>query len=430
MITKSLRRLFSHFRTDNLFRNSIYLMATTGVMAAFGFFFWLICTHIFTPDQIGVGTALISAMTLISFISLLGFNSTFVRVLPNSQNRNNEINTGSILVIGAAAIIAIGYSWLVPYIAPSLSVIHANFWYTTGFVIMVALASINSLTDSIFIAYRAAQYTLITDGLFTAGSKLLLPLFFIGLGAYGVFAAAGLAASIGMVASILFLVFKFGYKPEWKIDKAALKGIFSYSFANYIANLLNITPTLILPIIVLDHLGASSAANYYLGFTVANLLYSVGNSVAQSLFAEGSYGEGKLRHLLKHAAIILGTIMIPAAVILGGIGPFILGFFGKSYSMGGAHIIIVLALASPLVAAYNIGSTLLKIRQQIYSLVAVNAIYAIAVSGLAIFWINKGITWVAIAWTAGNFAAALLAFLCIFLYRGLATPTNLYTKTS
>jgi O-antigen/teichoic acid export membrane protein len=422
MIMDRLRRLWQHFLSDNLFRNSIYLMSSTGISAGLGFFFWLIVTHIFTPDQVGVGTALVSAMTLISFVSLLGFNSTFVRILPNSENRNDDINTGSILVISAAAIIALIYTWLVPYIAPSLNIINANFWYTAGFVVMVALAAINSLTDSIFIAFRSAQYALITDAFFTSGSKLLLPLFFIGLGAYGVFASAGLAASIGMIASIFYLVYKFGYKPQWKISKTTLKKTFSYSSANYIANLVNMTPTLILPIIVLDHLGAAAAANYYLAFTVINLLNAVSVAVSQSLFAEGSYGEGKLRELLKHAAIILGSIMIPAAVILGGFGWFILGFFGKSYSMGGAQIITILAIASPLVAAYNIGSTILRIRHQIYSLVIVNVAYAIAVCGLVILWIDKGLTWVAFAWTAGNLLAALLAFVCIFLRRGKPTP--------
>jgi O-antigen/teichoic acid export membrane protein len=426
MIIEPIRRLWRHFLANNLFRNSIYLMLNTGIQAALGFFFWLITTHIFTPDQVGVGTALISAMTLISFISLLGFNTTFVRILPNSKNRNDEINTGSILVIGAAAVIAIGYIWLIPTLAPSLAIVHANFWYAVGFVAMVALASVNSLTDSIFIAYRAAQYVLITDAFFTSGSKLLLPLLFVGLGAYGVFASAGFATSIGMIASILYLVFKFGYKPEWKISKATLKKVFSFSSANYIANLVNIAPTLILPIIVLDHLGAATAANYYLSFAVMNLLYAISTSVSQSLFAEGSYDEGKLRELLKHAAIILGIIMIPATVILGGLGPFILGLFGKSYSVGGAHIIIILALASPLVAAYDIGSAVLKIRHQIYSLITVNVVFAVAVSGLAILWINKGLIWVACAWTAGNFAAALLSFMFIFLYRRQATPVNAF----
>jgi len=393
-------------------------------MGILGFFFWLICAHLFTPDQIGVGTVLISAMTLISFISLLGFNSTFVRVLPNSQDRNNEINTGSILVISAAVIIAAAYTWIAPSVTPQLAIIHMNFWYAAGFVVMVGLASINSLTDSIFIAYRSAQYNLLTDGVVMGGAKLLMPFVFVGLAAYGVFAAAGFAASLGMVASILFLVFKFGYKPRLNINWQTLKNVFRYSFANYIANLVNVVPSLILPIIVLDRLGAPAAAYYYLAFMVINLLYAISISVSQSLFAEGSYSEDKLRILLKRAVIILLAIMVPAALILAVFGPLILGFFGKSYSEGGSSVIVILAIASPAIAAFNVGSVLLRIRHQIYSLVSINIVYAIVVSGLAILWADKGLAWIAIAWTVGNLTAAALSFLCIFLYRQNPTPVQ------
>jgi O-antigen/teichoic acid export membrane protein len=282
MITENFRRLWRHFLSDNLFRNSVYLMLSTVVSGGLGFFFWLICTHIYSPEQIGVGTALISAMSLISTIGLLGFNSTFVRVLPTSQNRNNEINTGSILVIGISAIMAAVYVLLIPFTAPSLSVINQNFWYAAGFVIIVALASINSLSDSVFIAYRSAQYALITDAFITSGAKLLLPLVFVALGAYGVFFSAGLATSLGMIGSILYMMFVFGYKPHLKIDMPTLRDVFRYSFTNYVANLLNMIPALILPIIVLDRLGAPAAAYYYLAFMIINLIYTVANSVAQS----------------------------------------------------------------------------------------------------------------------------------------------------
>lgn len=391
-------------------------MLSTGLMGALGFFFWLICTHIFSPDQIGVGTALISAMGLISTIGLLGFNATFVRILPTSTNRDNEINTGSLLVIGASALIAALYILLIPFIAPSLDIVHHSFWYAAGFIVMVALASINSLTDSIFIAYRAAQYALITDGVITAGTKLLLPVLFVGLGAYGVFASAGLAASIGMIASVLYLVFTFGYKPKIKIDKATLKSVFHYSFTNYIANLLSMAPSLVLPIIVLDHLGAAAAGYYYLSFMIINLLYTVSISVSQSLFAEGSYSEGSLRDLFKRSTILVVAIMIPASILLILFGPFVLSFFGKSYSAGGSAVIVLLALSAPIVAISNIGSALLKITKQVYSLVIVTTASAVLVIGLSWMWIGRGLVWVAIAWIIGSSAGAILSFLFI-LYR-------------
>lgn len=388
-------------------------MLTTGVMGVLGFFFWLVCTHLFSPDDIGIGTTLISAMSLISAIGLLGFNSTFVRILPESKNRNNEINTGSVLVVGASILISLGYILLIPYVTPKLGVVHDNFWFAAGFVIMVALASINFLTDSIFMAYRAAQYTLITDGIVTSGTKLLLPLFFVGLGAYGVFASAGLAASIGMVASIAYLVVKFGYKPQIKIDGPTLANMFHYSFTNYVANLFNIVPSLLLPIIVIDYLGPAAAGYFFLAYMIINLLYTVGGAVSQSLFVEGSYEGASLRNLLKRSAITLAAIMIPAGVILAIAGPYVLGFFGKSYSEGGSGVIVLLALAAPAIAAFGVGSTLLRIMRQVYSLVAVNAVYAFTISVLAFEWVGKGLVWVAVAWLVGNIVAATLSFLLI-----------------
>ena len=411
MIMNGIRRIWRQFLGDTLFRNSIYLMLSTLISGGLGFIFWMICTHIFSPEQIGVGTALISAMALISTIGLLGFNSTFVRVLPNSTNRDNEISTGSLLVIAASAIMAIVYVLLIPYIAPSLGIARENFWYAAGFVIVVALASINALTDSVFIAYRSAQYALITDAFITSGGKLLLPLVFVALGAYGVFFSAGLATSVGMVASVLYMIFVFGYKPRFKIDIETLKSVFNYSFTNYIANLLNMVPAIVLPIIILDHLGAPAEGYYYLAFMIINLIYAVANSIAQSLFAEGSYSDQVLRDIFTRAGIILVAIMIPACIVLCIFGPFVLGFFGKSYSDGGSEVIILLAISAPIIAMYNMGGVFLKITKQMYSMILVNFIYAISVVGLTWFWVGKGLLWVAIAWTVGNLIAALVALI-------------------
>ncbi|MDB5238947.1 MAG: polysaccharide biosynthesis protein [Candidatus Parcubacteria bacterium] len=421
-MTKPFNLLWKHFLEDNLFRNSIYLMLTTGTMGGFGFFFWLVCTHIFTPSQIGVSTTLISAMTLISFVSLFGFNSTFVRFLPSSQNRNKEINTGSIIVMGAAALISIAYIILIPYITPSLGIIRENVWYSIGFVIMVTFAAANSLSDSIFIAYRAAQYNFLTDGIIISVAKLLLPFVFIGVGAYGIFAASGLAVSIGMLVSFTLLYIKFGYRPEIRIDKEILQKVLHYSFTNYLANLFSIVPTSILPIIIIGRLGADAAGYFYLAFMIINLLYTVSASVSQSLFAEGSYSEKSIRDLIKGSLKIMVFLMLPAGLILAFFGPDILRFFGKSYSSGGSEVIALLALAAPAVAAFNIGSVLLRIRHQMYALVITNVVYAGVVAFLAVFWANKGLSWIAIAWLVGNLVAAIIAFVYIFLYRNRPTP--------
>ncbi len=399
-------------------------MLNTGIQAILGFFFWLISAHLFTPAEIGVAASFISAMTLISYLSLLGFNTTFVRILPTSTNRDNEINTGLLLSISAALIIGTAYVLLAPHIAPSLDIIRENIFYAMGFIILVALATINLLTDSIFIALRAAKYNLLIDGWIMGTIKMLLPFAFVDLGAYGVFAASSSAAAIAMFLSIVFLVTKFGYKPRLNINMQTLRNMFHYASSNYFANLLNIAPVMILPLIVINRLGSTEAGYYYLAFTVANLLYAVVYSVSSSLFAEGSYGEVKLKKLFIRSSLIITAIIIPVGLILAFFGPLILQLFGKSYSDAASRVIILLALASPAVAAYTLGNVLLRIMHRIYSIVIVNLVYMVTISGLAILWVNRGLPWIAIAWMIGNVAAAATGFIFILFSRRLHVPSS------
>lgn len=403
-------------------------MLTTGVTAILGFIFWLICSKFFIPEEIGLATSLISAMSLLSYASLLGFNNTFIRTLPTSSNRSNVINTGLLLSISAAVILASIYVRMLEFIAPKLDLVLDTSWYEVGFVIMVALATINLLTDSIFIAFRGAKYNLLIDGGIMGIIKLILPLIFIGFGAYGVFMASGAAASVAMIASIIFLVLKFDYKPKFSINIQTLRNVFHYSFINYVANLFNIIPTLILPLIILNHLGPANAGYYYLAFTIVSLLYAVVYSVSSSLFAEGSYGEVALRKLFTRSTIIVTAIIIPAGLILIEFGPLILKLFGKSYSDAASQTITVLALASPAVAAYTLGNVLLRITHKVYAIIAVNFIYMFVICGLALLWVNRGLVWIAIAWTLGNIIAAIIAFSSIIYshYKYIKYTKNLY----
>lgn len=425
MIAKNLKLIWENFQNDRLFRNSVYLILTTITMGGFGFIFWMIATRIFTPEEIGLGTTLLSAMSLISLLSLAGFNSTLIRFLPNSKNRDGEINTAFTLVTAATVVACIIYLAFLPYFTPKLFILRSNIYYILGFILISILSSINSLTDSIFVAYRSTQYNLITDGLIISITKLVLPVFFVSFGAYGVFFSSGIATSIGMIASILILVYKFEYKPKISIDKTVIKKIFEYSSVNYFGSLLSTLPTFVLPIIIINRLGASESGYFFLCFMIINILYTISVSISQSLFAEGSYGDNMLLKLLINSVKILSYTLIPASILLAIIGPFVLSFFGQAYEVGGKNVIIILSLFSPVVAMYNIGTTLLKIRKQMYSIVVINATYSIVICSLSYLWVDRGLGWIAVSWIIGNFVAGVLSFIMIYKYKHLPTPVEI-----
>ena len=71
-------------------------------------------------------------------------------------------------------------------------------------------------------------------------------------------------------------------------------------------------PNLILPIMVLNVLGAEQAAYYYIAYAIAALLFIIPNAISMSLFVEGSHGEALKRTVVKSLVTIF-SLLFPAA---------------------------------------------------------------------------------------------------------------------
>src|SRR3989344_8662938 len=104
---KKIKDIISRVRSDSLYRNSLYLMSSTYIMAFIGFFFWMIVTRLYTAEQVGLATTLISVTGLITSFSLLGLNTALIRFLPSAKNKNNMINTSFTLIAIAAVAVTL-----------------------------------------------------------------------------------------------------------------------------------------------------------------------------------------------------------------------------------------------------------------------------------------------------------------------------------
>lgn len=412
-----LGALLARGREDPLTRNSFYIMLATATTGALGFVFWLLCARIFTPSQIGVATTLISATTLIAYLSLLGFNTTFIRFLPTAGDRDAVLNTGLPLVLCAAIVGAGGYLLAAPLFAHQLRFVERSPLYGAGFVALTAAAAINLVTDSVFIAYREARYNVLIDGLIQGGTKLVLPLLLVGAGSYGIFASSGLAALVAASASLFVLVRRFSYQPRLEISAGTVREIFSFSATSYVVNLANLTPVLVLPLVVIARRGAAAAGYYYVAFQIAGLLYAVAYAVAQSLLAEGSYDGDLHRHLVARSAKIQAAIMLPGAAVVALGGPWILRLFGGTYSHHAAATLAVFALAGPAVAASCWVLALLRLTKQLGATVLASAAYALVTCGLAVALVGSSLAWVAGAWLAGQLASVLVGGVALVLGR-------------
>jgi len=91
---KTISKFYNYLPNDSLYKNSIYLILSTGVMAVFAFFFWMINTRLYSTEQVGIGTILLSIMTLISSFSNLGLGTGLIRYLPTSERKKMLLSVG------------------------------------------------------------------------------------------------------------------------------------------------------------------------------------------------------------------------------------------------------------------------------------------------------------------------------------------------
>ena len=405
---RGARYPWRRLRTDELIKSSLYIFVASATTAGLGFVFWVVNSRLYTAAEIGTATSLLSATSLISYLSLFGMNSTVIRYLPSSVDRSRDINAGLAVSFGLGLLLSLGFVALLPWIAPDLAWLGGSPGLALAFCVLAACTGANLFTDSVFIAIRSAKMNALIDGLLQGGSKLVLTLAFAALGSFGIVLASGLAATIAVGCSLIVLGFLVRYRPAVRLDWRSVRAMAGFSAAAYAGSLFNLAPVLVLPLIVLNVLGAQDAGYFFIAFQIANLLYAVAYAICQSLFAEGSHDDAGLRVLAARAAKILACAIVPAALVIAAASGPLLSIFGPGYRAAGAVTLALLALSSITVASYCWVGTLLKCSGRLGTYIWMNAAYGLVIVGVSLWCAPLGLVWVAVAWLCGNAAATLV----------------------
>ena len=235
-----------------MLHNALYIILNSGVQAALGFAFSIITARFFDPAEVGRASTLVSATSLLSFLGLLGLNTTFIRYLQLASQRNRLITAGTTLVAVCGGLAAVIYLFLIPRLAPSVAFVTHKESMAIGFVLLTAATGVNVLTDAIFIAAGKSSYNVIVDGVVGGIFKIVLILMLAGGGAFSIFGASSVGYASAAVVSLLLMVRALRWRPNFRNFWQVLRPVLSFSGANYVANVLNLLPSLVVPLIVLN----------------------------------------------------------------------------------------------------------------------------------------------------------------------------------
>ena len=393
-----------------LYANALYLMLSTIVTSLCGFFFWLIAARFYSEAVVGYSSAIISALNLLAALSLVGLNISLVRFLPQADNPRKMINTcftlSSLASLLAAAIFLAGLDFW----SPALSFVRENAIFCLAFLFFAVLWTLSLLIDYAFLAKRRTGFTLSKNTIFSL-LKLPLPvLLALYFQTFGVVVSWGIALAVALaVAMLIFLPrVQDGYRPLPALDLGVLKKQWRYSSGNYLVNILSTAPGYLLPLMVVNLLGAEQNAYFYIAWMMANLFFIIPGAASSSLFAEGSHFEDRLRENVVKSLKSTFLLLVPATILLAAAGKWLLLVFGHDYSLNALPLLWVLCLSSLPSGVNYIYTGILRVTGRITELIIIWGF--IAIGALVISYLLlplTGIIGIGYAWLGVQLIVAI-----------------------
>jgi O-antigen/teichoic acid export membrane protein len=411
-------------RSDSLLRNSSYLMATTVANSVLGYLYWMVAAHTYAARDIGLAAALISTMTLASILSSQGIGWTLIQLLPSrlaghawSLTLNAGLATGILTGLCAGTIVVV----VLPLLAPQLAIVGHGTAYASAFVAGVALTTIGSLVDYVFMAERATDNMLVRNVILAAIKilLLLLPLLLAQAGAFGIFGTWVLATAIGALAGMA-LVRRLGrsYRPAMRGTRGQVRAMLSSLAGNHVITVGGLAPTYLLPLFVTARLSATDNAYFYITWRLAGLSLMVSPAVAASLAAEGSHARHDLLRTTRSSILLIAALLGPALLLFLGGGHYIMVSFGPGYARHGQLLLLLLVISAVPDAITNVYVAVLRVKQRLRHAALLNLGMAALTLGLA--WVllpQLGIAGAGLAWLSAQVAGSIAVALHIMVVR-------------
>jgi len=405
---EGLKRLYG----VSLYRNAIYLLLNSAAVAVLGFVFWILATRFYSTEEVGLASATIATASFLATLSTLGLGYGIIRFLPNSGQKSYAL-VNSCLIIGGLVAIVVSLIFLagLNLWSPALVFLRQSPLAFGSFVVLVVAWALTLLLQNVFVAQKRADFALlgsIIHGVTKLAMVIPLAAF---LYASGIFTSWAMGWTLLLVISLLFFLprLQSGYHPSFTIKREVINEIAQFSLANYITTLIAAMPVFILPLMIVNLLGAEQNAYYYIAYAIATALFLIPRDISFSLFAEGSHDEQGLTGYVRKSLKFSFLILIPLVILIFLIGDKILLLFGEAYSQEATKLLWILALSSLPGTVNTIYFYKKRVEKKMKTVIGLSALTVIMILGLSCFLLpTMGIMGAGIARLTGGVIITLI----------------------
>lgn len=348
-ITKTL----TQHAKDPLYKNSFFLMLNSALTTILGFIFITIITRLYTTTDVGFFSAIASVAGLLALFSRLGLDVGLIRFLPASKEPENLINSCFTLSGIVALLFAVIFLAGINLWSPALEFVRDDTNFILLFIAVTILTVVSGLQMNVFVGRRSTEYLVVRDSINNI-LKIAFVILLAGAGLLGIFSAHGIGIAISFFIALLCIQkVESGYFPKPSIKKGIIGNILHFSIGNYIASLLGMGSILVLPLVVVNVLGAEETAYFYVAWALSNFILVISSSVSTSLFAEGSNDSKRVYTDAKRSLKLTYLLLVPVVLLVLVFGRELLMIFGSGYSQNAYPLLAVLAISS-LISSFNV----------------------------------------------------------------------------
>ena len=406
------KRINMKFLNLPLYRNSIYLIINAVIMAGLTGTFWLLVARLKTSEDVGLGSALLSAAAFLAFISTLGFNLGLISTLAKAGEGTFGAVNSSLTISGIAAVVtAVIFIVGIPLWSPVLLFVWENPITMITFVCLVIVATYFNLLSGVFIGLRKASFTVVQNIIFQlvkVGAVIVLAAFFSIFAIIGSW-ALGYALAIGV--SLFFLLPRLmpGYWPKPDFQRQMTGEVFRFSLINFLAEGFWNSSAWLLPILVANLLGGEDSGHFYVAWYMASLLFAIPLGVSLSLFAEGAHREELLAQNLKRSIMFTAALLVAALPVFLLAGDRILLLFGREYSQTATSLLRILTISAVPVSACLLYLGVARVQKKLRFVELLFGGVAIGTMTLSYVLVPKmGIIGTGVSWLSMSSMAALI----------------------
>lgn len=410
-----LAKIISHVRTP-LYGSAYALIVSSASSSVLGIIYWTLAARLYDAAQVGVNAAAISAMSFISYFAQLNMAGVLSRFIPTAGTSTRRFIALAYLAASAvsavgALIFVVGFARLAG-LGPMLTVDpRSGAW----FVVATVAWSLFTLEDGALTGLRQTVWVPIENSVFGVVKIVLLVAFVAGLAEFGIFASWTIPAAI-LVVPVNWLIFRRLVPRHVAAVRtgsadALPPGILRYLSGDYIGSLFYSASIGLLPLIVVDVVGARSGAYFYIAWTIAYSLYFISLNMATSLMVEGAARRATVADATRRMLRLLVGLQTLLMVVVIIDAPLILSIFNPVYASEAATLLRLLALAVLPHGVNSIYLALARVQRQVGRIILVQATLATLSLAASVPLLGSvGIAGVGIAWLVAQSAVAAFLF--------------------